>query len=87
MFPPLLSQNLLSLNENGEKLTLSMQIDLDENAQIRDFHVYESTFKNKRRYDYETFVDDFMNPDSENHGTLQLMYEIARKRRIVRRTE
>lgn len=87
MFPPLLSQNLLSLNEIGEKLTLSMQIDLNENGQIRDFHVYESVFKNKKRYDYESFVDDFMNPDSENHDTLQLMYEIARKRKAIRRTE
>lgn len=87
MFPPALSQNLLSLNEDGEKLTLSMQIELDEDAKIQDFHVYESTFKNKRRYDYESFVDDFINPDSENHETLQLMYEIARKRRIIRKTE
>lgn len=29
MFPPSLSQNLLSLNEDGEKLTLSMRIELD----------------------------------------------------------
>ncbi len=87
MFPPVLSQNLLSLNEDGIKLTLSMQIDLDQNWQISDFHVYESTFKNKKRYDYENFVDDFMNPDSENHETLQIMYEIARKRRLTRKTE
>jgi exoribonuclease R len=87
MFPPVLSQDLLSLNEDGEKLTLSMQIGLDEDAQIQDFHVYESVFKNRRRYDYESFVDDFMNPESENHETLQLMYEIARKRRVVRKTE
>lgn len=87
MFPPLLSQNLLSLGGDGEKLTLSMQIDLDDYGQIRDFHVYESIFKNRKRYDYENFVDDFMNPDSENHGTLQLMYEVARKRRALRKIE
>ncbi len=64
-----------------------MQIDLDGNGQIHDFHVYESTFKNKKRYDYESFVDDFMNPDSENHDILQLMYEIARKRKALRKIE
>jgi ribonuclease R len=87
MFPPVLSQNLLSLNEDGEKLTLSIRIDLDNNGQICDSHVYESTFKNKKRYDYENFVDDYLNPDSENHKTLQLMYEIAQKRRSLRKME
>lgn len=87
MFPPILSQNLLSLNEQGEKLTLSIQIDLDTYGYIKDFHVYESLFRNKKRYDYENFVDDYLNPESENHDTLQLMYEIARKRRAIRKIE
>lgn len=87
MFPPALSQNLLSLNENGEKLTLSMQMDLDHEGRLYDFHVYESVFRNKRRYDYESFVDDYLNPESENHEAIQLMYEIAKKRRSIRKTE
>ncbi len=87
MFPPILSQNLLSLNENGEKLTLSLQIELDENTNIVDFQVFESIFKNKKRYDYENFVDDYLNPESENHTTLQLMYEIAQKRRAMRKMD
>jgi ribonuclease R len=87
MFPPALSQNLLSLNENGEKLTLSMRIELDHEGNIQDFTVYESTFKNLRRYDYETFVDDFLCPDSKHHDTLLLMYEIASRRKSVRRRE
>lgn len=87
MFPPALSQNLLSLNEHGEKLTLSMKIHLDINGEIDDFEVYESVFQNKKRYNYEDFVDDYLNPDSEFHETLQLMYEIARKRRPIRKRE
>lgn len=87
MFPPILSQNLLSLDENGEKLTLSMQIDLDACGRIYDFHVYESVFRNRKRYNYEDFVDDYLNPESEHHETLQLMYEVAKKRRRLRKTE
>ena len=87
MFPPILSQNLLSLNENWEKLTLSIRVDLDDNAEIIDFEVYESLFKNRLRYSYETFIDDFLNPDSKNHSALQLMYEIAQKRKSVRKRE
>lgn len=87
MFPPSLSQNLLSLNEDGEKLTLSMRIELDHEGNIRDFEAYESVFKNLRRYDYESFVDDFMNPECEHHSAIQLMYEIAGRRKAVRRRD
>ncbi len=87
MFPPILSQDLLSLNEDGDKLTLSMQIDLDPCGRIYDFHVYESVFRNRKRYNYEDFVDDYLNPENENHETLQLMYEIAKKRRKLRKVE
>ena len=87
MVPPLLSQNLLSLNEDGEKLTLTMRIELDEDAQIMDFDVYESIFKNQKRYDYETFIDDYLNPESQNHAVLQLMYEVAKKRKVIRTRE
>lgn len=87
MFPPELSQNLLSLNENGEKLTLSIRIDLDNDAEIKDFCIYESIFKNKKRHDYESFMDVFSNPEMEDHEIFQLMYEIARKRRYIRTRE
>lgn len=84
MVPPLLSQDVLSLNENGEKLTMTMRIEIDDDANITDYVVYESIFKNMRRYDYETFVDDYLNPESEHHATLQLMYEVAKKRKVIR---
>ncbi len=87
MFPPALSQELLSLNENGKKLTLSMQIDIDHEGRIYNFLAYESIFKNRRRYDYESFVDDYLNPESEHHNTLQLMYEVAQKRRYIRKVD
>lgn len=87
MVPPILSQNLLSLNEDGEKLTLSIRVDLNNESEIQDFTLYESIFKNKLRYSYETFIDDFLNPESQNHNTLQLMYEVAKKRKIIRKRE
>lgn len=87
MFPPELSQNLLSLNENGEKFTLSMRVDLDNEWEIKDAQVYESIFKNKNRHDYESFMDVFANPEHQDHEIFQLMYEIARKRRYIRTRE
>ncbi|MDQ1343442.1 MAG: ribonuclease [Patescibacteria group bacterium] len=87
MFPPALSQNLLSLNEDGEKLTLSIRIDLDHEGQIIGSEAYESIFKNQKRHDYESFMTDYLSPDSEHHETFRLMYEIASRRRFVRKRE
>lgn len=85
MYPNELSQGLLSLDENWEKLTLSMAIDLDFEWNILNYNVFESKFKNLKRYDYDSFFDDFCNPESEFHNNLQLMYEIARVRRNYRK--
>lgn len=84
MIPEILSQDFLSLNQNWKKLTLTMRIELDQNWEILDFDVYESIFTNRQRYDYEGFHDDFINPDSQNHNILHLMYEIALKRKQSR---
>jgi len=40
------------LNENGIKKTMTLQIDLDENCNVKTSKYYESNFKNLRRYDY-----------------------------------
>jgi len=84
MLPEELSQKILSLNENGEKLTLTMRVELDLDTQIQDFDVSESTFRNLKRYDYENFIDDYLEPESQHHNVLHLMYEIAQRRKTQR---
>lgn len=86
MYPDILANNIFSLIEWNEKLTLTIEIDLDNDSNITNFDVYESKFKNKKRNDYESFINDFINPDSEFHETYQIMYEISKKRRQQRKT-
>lgn len=86
MFPEDLSYDLLSLNENWTKLTLTTKIELDDNWNIINTSVYESIFKNKLRCDYDMFCDYYLDPDSEYHTSFQLMYELARKRRHLRKS-
>jgi len=85
MFPEYLSQNLLSLNEDWNKLTMTLRVELNNYWEIQNFLVYESIFKNLKRYNYEDFMDDFINPDSKNHETIQLMFELASKRKKLRK--
>lgn len=85
MLPPELSNNLLSLEPYwGEKLTLSLQIDLDVDGNITQYDFYESRFKNIKRYDYEQFWEDFISPEAEHYKTLHLLKELSDKLRAKR---
>ncbi|MCH8518311.1 ribonuclease catalytic domain-containing protein [Candidatus Gracilibacteria bacterium] len=85
MIPPELSNGPLSLDiYGGKKLTYSLQIDIDNQGQIGNTRLFESRFTNLRRYDYESFGEDFSNPDSEHFQTLQLLKEVSDKLRARR---
>lgn len=85
MIPPELSNNVLSLDPIwGKKLTMTLQIDFDENLQVKSHNFYESRFTNLKRYDYESFGEDFTNPESTHFSTLQLFKEISDKLRAQR---
>lgn len=80
MLPNNISHWLLSLNKDWNKLTLSIRIDLNDLWEIVNFDVYESYFRNIRRYSYESFMSDYLNRDHEFYKELKLMNEIADKR-------
>jgi hypothetical protein len=85
MFPPELSNNTLSLDPYGwKKLTMTLQIDLDDQWSVTNHSYYESRFTNLKRYDYEGFWEDFVNPESEHHDTLHLLKEVSDKLRAKR---
>ncbi len=78
MLPRELSNNILSLTpEWWKKLTISLQIDLDNEGNIKNYLFYESRFENIKRYDYESFWYDFVNPESINYEQLQTLKEIS----------
>lgn len=84
MLPPELANDFLSLNENGKKYTMTLQIELDHDANVTSSCFYESCFKNMKRYNYESFGEDYENPDSQYHKTLHLFREISDKLRMNR---
>lgn len=85
MFPPELSNSVLSLDPHGwKKLTLTLQMDLDDQWKVTNYDYYESRFTNIKRYDYEGFWEDFVNPEAEHHKTLHLLKEVSDKLRARR---
>lgn len=85
MIPEELSNSFLSLNEGPLKRVLTTQIDLDNNANVKNVEFFEAFLKNLKRYDHESFWKDLNNPDSTNYQTLHLMKEISDKLKSTRK--
>jgi hypothetical protein len=85
MFPCELVNGVLSLDPNWqEKLTCTLQIDVNKEGDIENYDLYESRFTNLRRYDYESFWSDYVNLESEHFTTLRLLNELSTKLRVKR---
>ena len=79
MIPEEISNGIASLDEYWEKKVFTLQIDLNEQCELLNYSFYDSDFKNLKRYNYESFWEDFQNKDSEFHSTLHLLKEISNK--------
>ena len=78
MIPQELSNGILSLDANWEKkLTYSLQIDIDNQGSIQHVKLFESRFKSLKRYDYGSFWDDYIHPDSPYFTTLHTLKEVS----------
>jgi len=84
MIPKTLSHFDLSLHAWEKKLTLSLEIELDNEWNVINQSFYESAFNNIRRYDYDDFQIDARNPESKNFSTIALLSEISHKLRSNR---
>ncbi len=79
MIPEALSNNKLSLYQANDKIdkTMSVQIDLDDQFEKIGSQIFESDFKNLKQYNYESFAEDFINPDTQYYSQLHLLKEIS----------
>ena len=87
MFPKEICNGILTLDENGLKKTMTLQMDLDLDTNLKSASFYESTFKNLKRYNYESFWEDYENADSPHYSTIHLLKEITDKLRENRKNK
>lgn len=57
MLPPELSDDLCSLNENTDKLTLSCEMIIDKNGKVISYDIFESIIRTKYRMTYDGVQD------------------------------
>lgn len=78
MIPPEVWTNICSLNDQTTRLTLTIQIDTDSEFNVSNTKIFKSTFKNRKRFDYEEFYKQFNNYWEEYNDELNLYNHIAR---------
>jgi len=79
MFPPLLSEDVLSLVEEKERLAISIIISFDSSNEIKEFDIFPSIVKVHRRYTY-TQSDKQINSDKNLSYLLHLAQHLRKKR-------
>lgn len=95
MLPPILSNDLCSLNPNQVRLTLSCEMEIDKNGIVVNSKLFESYIKSKAKLNYpqvSSFLDNTDNNEFENTypeiaNSLLIMkelMEILNKKRIDR---
>ena len=68
MFPDCLSNNIFSLNENEDKFTLSIIVDLNNDGDILDFSIVKAIIKSDRKLSYN-YVQDIIDKKVTNEDT------------------
>ena len=64
MLPTVLSNGMCSLNPNEDRLTLSVEIDFDENGNIKNHEIHKGVIKSSRRMTY-TQVQKMIDGDKQ----------------------
>ena len=85
MLPERLCNFICSLRPDEEKLCYSVIFVLDEEANVKDFHIAHTVIKSNRRYAYEEVQDILMGKDgdyAEELRTLDKLAKCLRERRF-----
>jgi len=94
MLPRVLSENLCSLNPDVSRWTLSVILQLDEDAQVRDFRITKGQIKSRTRLTYDLVQKIAVEKDAATRASfshvcddLELCLELAGKLEAIRREQ
>ena len=81
MLPERLCNFICSLRPDEEKLCYSVIFVLDEDANVKDYHIAHTVIKSNRRYAYEEVQDILMGKDGDYAEELHALDRLAKKLR------
>ncbi|NLO19357.1 MAG: ribonuclease R [Ignavibacteria bacterium] len=87
MLPEKLSSEVCSLKPNRVRLTFSVNMEFNPNGTLKDYEIYESVIKNKRRYNYleiQEIIESGAGDNAELILNLHKLAQTLRKRRFAK---
>ena len=81
MLPERLCNFICSLRPDEEKLCYSVIFALDEDANVKDYHIAHTVIKSNRRYAYEEVQDILMGKDGDYAEELRILDKLAKRLR------
>ena len=81
MLPERLCNFICSLRPDEEKLTYSVIFSLDDEANVKNYHIAHTVIKSNRRYAYEEVQEILMGKDGDNAEYLRTLDKLAKKLR------
>ena len=78
MLPERLCNFICSLRPDEEKLCYSVIFTLDEDANVKDYHIAHTVIKSNRRYAYEEVQDILMGKDGDYANELRTLDKLAK---------
>ena len=84
MLPERLCNFICSLRPDEEKLTYSVIFSLDDEANVKNYHIAHTVIKSNRRYAYEEVQEILMGKDGDNAEYLRTLDKLAKKLREKR---
>lgn len=84
MLPERLSNELCSLNPNVERLTRTIEIELDKNAKVTSYKTYRSVIKSKLKMNYDDVFDIITGKEAKSEykpfvNDLMILKELSEK--------
>lgn len=84
MLPERLSNDLCSLNPNVERLTRTVEIELDKNAKVTSYKTYRSIIKSKLKMNYDDVFDIITGKEAKSEykpfvNDLMILKELSEK--------
>jgi len=79
MLPEELSNDICSLKPNQDRMTFSVDIELNKNCKVKDFKIFKSVINSKRRFTYEEVQEIVDKKKGDFKKELVLMDKVAKQ--------
>ena len=87
MLPNIIATDISSLNHHQHRLTLTLELILNEDFEVTQKDLYQSTFYNRQRHSPESFTQAITHTSDPEYEYFSHMHELARGLRHTRENE